>query len=203
MKETYEFDSTESKKAIAYAKEFAGSEYTDEMGIVLTVALSDKRNLPTLGYTDEYPIPLRNYVSLWVKKYLNGFNSRPSVKTGKPSNTHSDPIVKIILQSGLPNIDDKLADKIEGGHSLMMTIENLVGELLEEYLSDKLKINGWCCCWGSTIDAVDFCKKDGSLIQIKNSDNSENSSSSRVRAGTTIKKWYRRKSTKQNTFFLE
>ncbi|HRH64441.1 MAG TPA: SinI family restriction endonuclease, partial [Bacteroidia bacterium] len=65
----------------------------------------------------------------------------------------------------------------------------------------RLKINGWCCCWGSTIDAVDFCKKDGSLIQIKNSDNSENSSSSRVRAGTTIKKWYRRKSTKQNTFF--
>ena len=85
----------------------------------------------------------------------------------------------------------------------MMTIENLVGDLLEEYLSVKLQENGWCCCWGSTIDAVDFCKADGSLIQIKNSDNSENSSSSRVRAGTTIEKWFRRKSTKENTFFWE
>ena len=104
--------------------------------------------------------------------------------------------MKIILLERLPELTQELANQVEGGHSLMMTIENLVGDLLEEYLSVKLKENGWCCCWGSTIDAVDFCKADGSLIQIKNSDNSENSSSSRVRAGTTIEKWYRRKSTK-------
>ena len=81
-----------------------------------------------------------------------------------------------------------------------MNIENLVGELLEEYLNDKLKSDGWCCCWGSTIDAVDFCKADGTLLQVKNSDNSENSSSSRVRLGTSILKWNRRKSTKEETF---
>jgi hypothetical protein len=33
--------------------------------------------------------------------------------------------------------------------------------------------------------------------------NSENSSSSRVRAGTTIEKWYRRKSTKVDTYFWD
>jgi hypothetical protein len=85
----------------------------------------------------------------------------------------------------------------------MMTIENLIGDLLEEYLSLKLNENNWFCCWGSTIDAVDFIKPDGSLIQIKNSDNSENSSSSRVRNNTTIQKWKRRKSSKADTFYWD
>lgn len=40
--------------------------------------------------------------------------------------------------------------------------------------------------------AVDFCFYDGSfLLQIKNKSNTENSSSSAIRTGTTIKKWYR------------
>lgn len=203
MKETSKFDVYDSKIAIKYAKAAAGKEYTDEMGTVIAVASKDLRNLPDLGYAKVDIIPLQDYVTKWVDKYLKGYNSRPSVRTGNKSNTFSDPIVKLILQSRLPKINDDIANQVEGGHSLMMTIENLVGDLLEEYLSVKLKENGWCCCWGSTMDAVDFCKADGSLIQIKNSDNSENSSSSRVRAGTTIEKWFRRKSTKAETFFWD
>jgi hypothetical protein len=203
MKENAKFDVYDSKIAIKYAKQFAGKQYTDEMGTVLTVALKDLRNLPVLGYGKVDLIPFQDYISKWVDKYLKGFNGRPSVRTGKKSNTYSDPIVKLVLQARLPKITKETADQVEGGHSLMMTIENLVGDLLEEYLSIKLKENGWCCCWGSTMDAVDFCKADGSLIQIKNSDNSENSSSSRVRAGTTIEKWYRRKSTKEGAFFWD
>lgn len=72
--------------------------------------------------------------------------------------------------------------------------------MLEEYLALKLAEAGWYCCWGSCIDAVDFCQDKGRLLQVKNSDNSENSSSSRVRNGTTIEKWYRRKSRLYNTF---
>ena len=51
----------------------------------------------------------------------------------------------------------------------MMTIEGMVGNLLEEYLATILHPYGWYCCWGSTIDAVDFCKEDGSLLQVKTS----------------------------------
>jgi hypothetical protein len=203
MKDSYQFDSLDSKIAIQYAKDLAGEQFSNEMSTVISIAFKDLRNLPTLRFSEKATIHLKEYMTKWVKAYLNGYNNRPSIKIGNPSSTASDPIVKIILQEQLPKLTHELANQVEGGHALMMTIENLVGELLEEYLSVKLKENGWCCCWGSTIDAVDFCKADGSLIQIKNSDNSENSSSSRVRAGTTIEKWYRRKSTKEDTYFWE
>ncbi|NJK52451.1 MAG: SinI family restriction endonuclease [Leptolyngbyaceae cyanobacterium SU_3_3] len=36
-----------------------------------------------------------------------------------------------------------------------------------------------------------FCNTDGSLLQVKNRSNSENSSSSRVRINQPIEKWYR------------
>ncbi len=203
MKDSYKFDAFDSESAVQCAKEIAGKQFTDEMAIVISIAFKDKRNLPSLRFSEDSVVPLKDYMVKWVSAYLGGFNNRPSVRTGNKSNTFSDPIVKIILQARLPKVKDDLANQLEGGHALMMTVENLVGDLLEEYLSEKLKVNGWCCCWGSTIDAVDFCKADGSLIQIKNSDNSENSSSSRVRAGTTIEKWFRRKSTKENTFFWD
>ena len=70
----------------------------------------------------------------------------------------------------------------------------------EEYLATILHPYGWYCCWGSTIDAVDFCKEDGSLLQVKTSNNSENSSSIRVRNGTEIRIWFRRFFNKANTF---
>ena len=203
MKDSYQFDSFDIELAIQYAKDLAGEQFTNEMSTVISIAFRDLRNLPAFRFSEKDTIPLKEYMSKWVKAYLNGYNNRPSIKIGNPSSTSSDPIVKIILLERLPELTQELANQVEGGHSLMMTIENLVGDLLEEYLSVKLKENGWCCCWGSTIDAVDFCKADGSLIQIKNSDNSENSSSSRVRAGTTIEKWYRRKSTKEDTYFWD
>lgn len=203
MNENIKFDNYDPKNAIEYAKQFAREQYSDEMGTVLTVALKDLRNLPRLGYKGVDAIPFKDYISKWVEKFLKGFNSRPSVRLGQKSNTFSDPIVKLVLQARLPKITKETADQVEVGHRQMMTIENLIGSLLEEYLSTKLKENGWCCCWGSTIDAVDFCRADGRLLQIKNSDNSENSSSSRVRAGTTIEKWHRRKSTKKAAFFWD
>lgn len=119
---------------------------------------------------------------------------------GKKSQTKPDPAVKLILRTRREDIDDNFADTLEKGHSLMMTIEGMVGNLLEEYLATILHPYGWYCCWGSTIDAVDFCKEDGSLLQVKTSNNSENSSSIRVRNGTEIRIWFRRFFNKANTF---
>lgn len=76
-----------------------------------------------------------------------------------------------------------------------MSAENLVGYLLERYLAEKLEPYGWVWCSGDFVKAIDFIKKqsDGSwkALQIKNRDNTENSSSSAVRKGTSIEKWFR------------
>lgn len=199
MKDTQELSSYSAEIAIEIAKRIAGANYSEQLAAVLTVAISNKRNLPTFRIKSDV-IPLETYVEKWVTAYLRGYNNRPSVRVGNKSATLPDSIVKEILKMRCQNVGDNLADKIEGGHSLSMTIENIVGDLLEEYLSVRLAEHGWYCCWGSTVDAVDFCKQDGTLLQIKTSDNSENSSSSRVREGTDIKKWFRRFSTKENVY---
>ncbi len=76
-----------------------------------------------------------------------------------------------------------------------MQAENIVGKLLERYVARLLESRGWVWCCGETMRSVDFIKVpeagEVQLLQIKNRDNSENSSSSAIRAGTTIKKWYR------------
>lgn len=201
MKENINFDNFSIKVAIATAKLVAQKAYSSEMETVIKVAFSDKRNLPALGFKQD--IPIKDYAETWVKRYLKAYENRPSIREKKPSGTHPDPIMKTILQVRLPKVNEKFIDQLEAGHQAMMNIENLVGELLEEYLADKLHKDGWYCCWGNTIDAVDFCKADGTLLQVKNSDNSENSSSSRVRAGTTILKWYRRNSKKREAFMWD
>jgi len=200
VKENVNFDFYDGEKAVEYASLIAGERFSDEMSTVLLVAFNDKRNLPSLRFVEGNTIILKDYIEKWVHAYLRGYDSRPSTRIGKKSATFPDEIIRLILQSRLEDLSDDLAFEIEGGHSLMMTIENLVGDLLEEYLSINLYECGWYCCWGSTMDAIDFCKADGSLLQVKNSDNSENSSSSRVRSGTTIKKWHRRASTHKNTY---
>lgn len=194
-----ELSSYSAEIAIETAKRIAGANYSEQLAAVLKVAISNKRNLPTFRIKGDV-IPLQTYVEKWVAAYLRGYNNRPSVRIGNKSATLPDSIVKEILKMRCQSVDSNLADKIEGGHSLSMTIENIVGDLLEEYLSVRLAECGWYCCWGSTVDAVDFCKQDGTLLQIKTSDNSENSSSSRVREGTDIKKWFRRFSTKENVY---
>ncbi|PLS67519.1 MAG: hypothetical protein CV045_13160 [Cyanobacteria bacterium M5B4] len=72
-----------------------------------------------------------------------------------------------------------------------MSAENILGLLLEEFLAEKLADYGWYCCWGESVQHVDFCNVDGSLLQVKNRSNTENSSSSKVRIKQPIEKWHR------------
>jgi hypothetical protein len=98
--------------------------------------------------------------------------------------------------------------RIEVEHQQAMACENCVGNLLERYLDSVLREYGWCWCCGEFVRAIDFICKDSTgewvLMQIKNRNNSENSSSSAIRSGTTIEKWFRTfskssKSRKSNT----
>ncbi len=130
-------------------------------------------------------------IKKWLWKYTDSFNNRVSKRTSNPPGTVSDPILETIIGSRLKNLTSDDLVKISFGHRLSMSAENILGLLLEEYLSDKLSKFGWHCCWGETLRSVDFVNEDGRLLQIKNRSNSENSSSSRVRIGTSIQKWFR------------
>lgn len=132
---------------------------------------------------------------------FKSYKSRPSKRKGKSPSTIPDTVVSLIFHQLHHNLTDENIKNAAYSHSTMMTIENIVGDMLEEFLSIKLQQKGWACCWGKTIRAVDFCHSDGTLLQVKTSDNSENSSSSDIRSGTRISKWCRRKSKKREDYY--
>lgn len=110
----------------------------------------------------------------------------------KVPGTVPDPVVKLAVQVALGLPDEDVAGH-EQAHRYFMQAENLVGSILERYIALELENHGWLHCAGKFILAIDFIRAGDPprLLQVKNRDNSENSSSSRVRHGTTIEKWHR------------
>ena len=120
----------------------------------------------------------------WIKGYISSTKNLPSSHIGNTKRTCSDP---------------SLATIVKVACNLFMSAENIQGELLEEYIARNIEGDDWIWCSGNTLRAVDFCKRDGSaLLQIKNKDNTENSSSNAIRNGTKIKKWHRLKTITRN-----
>ncbi len=108
--------------------------------------------------------------------------------------TVPDEVVSVIMELVFGHSKTVLP-RIKKEHQQSMACENSVGNLLERYLDSELRKGGWCWCLNDLIKAVDFIRKDSKgnwqLLQIKNRNNSENSSSSAIRSGTTIEKWFR------------
>jgi hypothetical protein len=108
--------------------------------------------------------------------------------------TVPDKMVSYILEIYFEYSKEAL-ENIKKEHLYSMAAENMVGFLLEKYIGSTLEAHGWAWCSGDFVRAIDFIKKntDGSwfLLQVKNRDNTENSSSVAVRDGTTIEKWFR------------
>lgn len=171
------------------AKKHAGSDYSKDMKIVLKACYSNQYLSKSINSKD-----VDDYIKKWVKAYLKDFNNRISLRRSNSSKTIHDNMIDVVLTSISSNISTNDLSRIMYAHKLSMGAENIIGVLLEEYLSIKLKSLGWYCCWGQTIKAVDFCNLNGELLQIKNSDNSENSSSRKIRLNTNIRYWYRRES---------
>lgn len=109
--------------------------------------------------------------------------------------TIPDHAVSVILQQccGFTEVQ---TERIKIEHQFSMSAENLVGGLLERYIAQVLEPHGWVWCAGDFVRAIDFIKYNTSTqlweaVQIKNRDNTENSSSAAIRNGTDIKKWFR------------
>jgi len=134
--------------------------------------------------------------SEYIKENAHKFYQARLPKEPKPPATIPDEVVSIILDEYF-NVPNKSLEKAKKEHLLSMGAEGLVGDLLERYLSSIMEAHGWLWCAGAMIRGVDFIKPPGNenhswtLLQVKNRDNSENSSSSAIREGTEIKKWFR------------
>ncbi len=123
--------------------------------------------------------------------YIAGY--RQSVFPKLPG-TQPDELVGVVMQVAY-GYSQESTDRIKLEHRHAMIAENCVGALLERYIESVLRTNGWHWCCGNFVKAVDFIRlgSDGlwQALQIKNRDNSENSSSSAIRVGTDIEKWFR------------
>lgn len=125
-----------------------------------------------------------------IERFIDGL--RKKVVPSKPS-TVPDNMVSEVLVSYYRYPFDRI-DNMKTEHQHAMLAENTVGNLLEKYISLEASKFGWVHCVSELVKKVDFIKRDENswlLLQIKNRDNSENSSSSAIRKGTEIRKWFR------------
>jgi len=153
------------------------------------IAMNDKSLFPNMVKSKGFDY--KSFIDRWVKGYLEADNSSTRVKHAIPKGSCNDPAIKAIVKK-VTHISDEEATSQESHHNLFMSAENVQGALLEEYINSVVSKHGWIWCKGNTLRAVDFCTPDGKrLLQIKNKSNSENSSSSNIRSGTTIEKWFR------------
>lgn len=138
----------------------------------------------------------------FAKRFIKGYNNRPSVRKSNEISTIPDKIIDEIIHARVPRLTKKDIGLIQFGHRLSMATENILGLILEEYIHGKAIKHGWACCWGYSITSVDFCSS-AKMLQVKNRSNTENSSSNKIRAGTRIEKWYRINALNGTTNWLE
>lgn len=123
------------------------------------------------------------------------FSDSRKPRKPSPPTTIPDKMVGTVLHTYF-GISDQCLERIEKEHALSMGAENIIGDLLERYLAHVLEQYEWIWCSGTIVKAVDFIKfnpvsGEWYLLQVKNRDNTENSSSSAIRLNTKIKKWFR------------
>ena len=126
-----------------------------------------------------------------INKSLND-NILPNKRTTVVDNLTSELLEMVFKHKKIDR------EKIQNNYNDQKQMEMMIGKLLERYIATIGQKYGWAFT-GECIKSVDFIKKEDACwttLQVKNSDNTENSSSQSVREGTTILKWVRRNSTK-------
>ncbi len=173
----------------------AKSAYPDmdltDLDHIFSVACNNPDLFPAINIKGKGNNTPENYLKRWVKNYYDAKSTPPSKRSASAKSSCSDPAIKILVKT-TQGLSDEAASSGEAAHNLYMSAENSQGNLLEEYISENARPYGIIWCEGNVLKATDFCSTDGSLcLQVKNKSNTENSSSSNIREGTKIEKWYR------------
>ena len=180
---------TNLRRFFKNAKTFNSINNCPDLDTIFEIALLSPILFPQISIKGECNPQI--YINRWVKGYKDAINNLPSNHIATPKTSCTDPAIRTIVQT-IQNLTNDQAINGEKTHNLFMSAENIQGKLLEQYIASKIRQYGFICCQGETLRAIDFCNTNGScLLQIKNKHNSENSSSSSIREGTMIKKWYR------------
>ena len=182
-----------SKEAIAKFDETLESEFMAIMDF-LHIEPEFASSLRGKGQPS-FPSPA--YIEKCAQKFVEG----RKLPTLQWSDKTSDPLLSIALKTFLELDNSEINEAIEI-HKKLMIIENKIGEILESYISMKSSSNGWVWCSGSIVKTVDFIRKtaDGTyeILQIKNKDVSENSTSIKGRGKIPMWKRLKGKKAKSN-----
>lgn len=158
----------------------------------------ENSNILDYDKRSKYKYSSEDHFAVLKKKLIRG----RQIKIEIEQSSEPDPALYFAIKTKLNIQDDEELKSIQENHSLCMEMENIIGAILEDYIHSISNELNWIWCSGDIVKAIDFIKKneDGSweMLQIKNSDNSENSSSKKVRKGTAIKMWFRRFSKKKS-----
>ncbi|MBF9056100.1 SinI family restriction endonuclease [Rhodobacterales bacterium HKCCA1065] len=156
-------------------------------GLLVSFLFAHPDAAPKLRGNGNIEIGSYDYLSRLAHKFV--VSRAP--KAPSPPSTIPNTMVEFILQHYFDVPQEEL-DRAVTLHKLSMGAENFVGEILERYIASIVECQNWVWCSGSIVKAVDFIQlnQDGTWValQVKNRDNSENSSSSAIRTGTEIKK---------------
>ena len=184
-----DFDVTSDQIRTEFKSIIGDAPFFADLGIILEIGIKNRSLFPNIRLSEG--ATWKEYLVKWVKGYEDAMRNLPSSRRAAPKGSCSDPAIQTMVQIAT-DMDAAFIKRMSEYHNLFMSAENVQGNLLEEYISNSVRLYGWIWCNGNVFRAVDFCSLDGAvLLQIKNKSNTENSSSSAIRIGTAIKKWYR------------
>ena len=163
----------------------------DDLDGIFEIVLAHRDRFPAINLKGD--CTLYSYIERWVKSCKNAIKNIPSCRNAKPKSSCVDPSIGMIVKTICGLSDNDIEEGIKY-HNLFMSAENIHGELLEEYIAFKIKPFGFIWCRGNAMAAIDFCNSNGTFsFQVKNRENTENSSSNKIRKESTIfiERWYR------------
>lgn len=176
----------------------------EEMKSLFPIVLdpNTKGFIPTISINEEdlaldHHDFLELWLSHWISKFVRAWKTLPSQRVANPKGTVTDhALIKMVT----PHANsEKEAEEWVRYHNLFMSAENIGGNLLEEYIAGKVEQYDWIWCRGKILTAVDFCNKSCTeFVQIKNKENTENSSGRGFRIDHGAPSWFRMHSEKKS-----
>ena len=108
----------------------------EQLDIIFELAKKDRDLFP--GFKMGRDPSAKKYMNHWVSCYCKDIENPASDRKANPKSSCSDPVVKAMVQQ-VKQVEDKIIDAQEKTHIIFMSAENVLGNLLEEYIPEDLE----------------------------------------------------------------